>query len=406
MLDLRSIREDPEPARAALARRGAAETLDELLRLDERRRELLPEVEERRARQNRASDQIAAAKRSGEDAELLIAEMRQVSAEVKELEVELAEVESKRDELMSTLPNLPEPQAPEGATEDDAVVLREVGERPQFEFEIRDHLDLGLANGWIEMEKAGEASGSRFAYLLGDLVLVEMALVRLAIELIGAEGFVPVVPPVLVREGPLFGTGFFPGEREMIYEVPEDELFLVGTSEVSLAALHADAILAAEELPRRYAGFSTCFRREAGAGGRDTRGIFRVHQFDKVEMFSFCEPDDSADEQQRILAIEERILQALEIPYRVVEIAAGDLGASSPRKFDCGAWRTDRGTTEPCPYPLLCRNSGFRRAFPPYERRCSKARRALRRPRDRPRGGEGADGLGRRRRDRRRGSLG
>jgi seryl-tRNA synthetase len=343
MLDLRSIREDPEPARAALARRGAAETLDELLRLDERRRGLLPEVEERRARQNRASDQIATAKRSGEDAGPLIAEMRQVSAEVKKLEAELAEVESKRDELLSRLPNLPQPEAPEGTTEEDAAVLREVGDRPQFEFEIRDHLDLGLANGWIEMQKAGDASGSRFAYLLGDLVLVEMALVRFAMELIGAEGFVPVVPPVLVREGPLFGTGFFPGDREMIYEIPRDELFLVGTSEVSLAALHGDEIMAADDLPRRYAGFSTCFRREAGAAGKDTRGIFRVHQFDKVEMFSFVRPDDSAAEHGRILEIQERILQALEIPYRVVDIAAGDLGASAARKFDCEAWIPSQG---------------------------------------------------------------
>jgi seryl-tRNA synthetase len=338
MLDLRSIREDPEPARAALARRGAAESLDELLRLDERRRQLLPQVEERRARQNRASDEIAAAKRSGADAEPLIAEMREVSAEVKQLEAELAEVESKRDALLAELPNLPDPGAPEGSTEDDAVVLREAGERPEFEFEVRDHLELGLANGWIEMEKAGEASGSRFAYLLGDLVLVEMALVRLAIELVGEEGFVPVVPPVLVREGPLFGTGFFPGEREMIYEIPRDELFLVGTAEVSLAALHADEILAAEELPRRYAGFSTCFRREAGAAGKDTRGIFRVHQFDKVEMFSFVKPQDSGAEQERMLSIQERILEALDIPYRVVDIAAGDLGASAARKFDCEAW--------------------------------------------------------------------
>ena len=218
------------------------------------------------------------------------------------------------------------------------MVLREVGERPQFEFEIRDHLDLGLANGWIEMEKASEASGSRFAYLLGDLVLVELALVRLAIELVGGEGFVPVVPPVLVREGPLYGTGFFPGEREMIYEIPRDELFLVGTSEVSLAALHADEILDAGGLPRRYAGLSTCFRREAGAAGKDTRGIFRVHQFDKVEMFSFVSPEESGAEHERLLAIQERILQALEIPYRVVDIAAGDLGAAAARKFDCEAW--------------------------------------------------------------------
>jgi seryl-tRNA synthetase len=338
MLDLRSIREDPEPARAALARRGAGEALDELLRLDERRREVLPEVEERRARQNRASEEIAAAKRSGDDAEPLIAQMRQVSAELKELEAELAELEAKRDVLMSQLPNLPAPEAPEGSTEDDAVVLREVGERPRFDFEIRDHLDLGRANGWIEMEKASEASGPRFAYLLGDLVLVELALVRLAIELVGGEGFVPVVPPVLVREGPLVGTGFFPGEREMIYEIPRDDLFLIGTSEVSLAALHADEILDAAALPRRYAGFSTCFRREAGAAGKDTRGIFRVHQFDKVEMFSFVRPEESGSEHHRLLAIQERILQALEIPYRVVDIAAGDLGAAAARKFDCEAW--------------------------------------------------------------------
>jgi seryl-tRNA synthetase len=338
MLDLRSIREDPDPARAALARRGAESSLDELLRLDERRRELLPEVEERRARQNRASDQIAEAKRAGADAEPVIAEMRQVSAEVKKLEAELAEVESKRDALLARLPNLPEAEAPDGSAEEDAVVIREVGERPEFDFEVRDHLELGLANRWIEMEKAGEASGSRFAYLLGDLVTVELALLRFAHDLLRDEGLAPVAPPVLVREGALFGTGVFPGDREMIYEVPHDELFLVGTSEVSLASLHAGEILAADELPRRYAGFSTCFRREAGAAGKDTRGIFRVHQFDKVEMFSFVRPEESRAEHERLLAIEERILQALELPYRVVDIAAGDLGAPAARKFDCEAW--------------------------------------------------------------------
>jgi seryl-tRNA synthetase len=338
MLDLRSIREDPDRARAALARRGAADPLDELLRLDARRREILPQVEERRARQNRASDEIATAKREGGDAEQLIAEMREVSADLKGLEAELAEVEAARDELAATLPNLPDPGAPDGDTEEDAITVREVGERPDFDFEVRDHLDLGVANGWIEMEKAAEASGSRFAYLLGDLVMVELALVRFAIETMRGEGMTPVVPPVLVREGPLFGTGYFPGDREMIYEIPRDELFLVGTSEVSLAALHAGEILSGDDLPRRYAGFSTCFRREAGAAGKDTRGIFRVHQFDKVEMFSFVSPEESAAEHERLLAIEERILQALELPYRVVDIAAGDLGASAARKFDCEAW--------------------------------------------------------------------
>ena len=244
MLDLRAIRDDPGPARAALERRGAAEQLDELLALDARRRELLPEVEGRRAEQNKASDEIAAAKRKGGDAAGVIERMKAVSAELKAMQAELTEVEERRDALASTLPNLPHPDAPDGG-EDDAVTLREVGEPPSFDFEVRDHLDLAVEHGWIEMEKAAAGSGSRFAYLLGDLVMVELALIRLAVETVRGEGFEPVVPPVLVREGPLYGTGFFPGEREMIYEVERDELFLVGTSEVSLAALHADDILAA-----------------------------------------------------------------------------------------------------------------------------------------------------------------
>ena len=337
MLDLRAIRDDPGPARAALERRGAGAALDELLELDARRRELLPEVESRRAAQNQASEEIAAAKRAGEDAGPVIERMKQVSAEAKRLTAELAEAEERRDSLAATLPNLPDPHAPDGGPE-DAVTLREVGERPSFDFEVRDHLDLGLEHGWIEIEKAAEASGSRFAYLLGDLVMVELALIRFAVETVRAEGYEPVVPPVLVREGPLYGTGYFPAEREMIYEIERDELFLVGTSEVSLAALHAGDILDGDELPRRYAGISTCFRREAGAAGKDTRGIFRVHQFDKVEMFSFVRPEDSPAEHERMLAIEERILSALELPYRVVDIPIGDLGAPAARKFDCEAW--------------------------------------------------------------------
>ena len=338
MLDLRRIREDPEPARAALARRGEAEALDELLRADERRRELLPEVESGRARRNEASEAIAEAKRSGHDADALIAEMRELGGGLKQLEAELEAVEAARKRLAERLSNLPHPDAPDGFAEDDATVLREVGARPEFDFAVRDHLELGLEHGWIEVEKAGAASGARFAYLLGDLVLVELALVRLAVEAAGVHGFKPVAPPVLVRDGPLRGTGFFPAEREMIYEVERDELFLVGTSEVSLAALHADEIVEGERLPIRYAGVSTCFRREAGAAGRDTRGIFRVHQFDKVEMFSFVDPSASNAEHERLLAIQEEILAALELPYRVLDIAVGDLGASAARKFDCEAW--------------------------------------------------------------------
>ncbi len=338
MLDLKLIRSDPEAAREALARRGVADDLDELLRLDARRRELLPEIESGRARRNTASETIAETKRAGGDAADGIAEMRELSGRIKQLEAELAEVESARDELAATLPNLPDPEAPDGLTEEDAAVLREVGERPAFDFEPRDHLEIGTALGLIDMESAARVSGSRFTYLMGDLVMVELALVRYAMELLRAEGHEPVVPPALVREEALFGTGFFPGEREMIYEVPRDELFLVGTSEVPLAALHGDRILDPGTLPLRYAGFSPCFRREAGAAGRDTRGIFRVHQFDKVEMFSFVEPGASGDEHERLLAIEERILSELELPYRVVSVAVGDLGASAAKKYDCEAW--------------------------------------------------------------------
>jgi seryl-tRNA synthetase len=303
----------------------------------------LPEVESLRAERNAASDAIGAAKRVGDGADAAIARMREVSTRIKALESELESVESDRSELAATIPNPPDPEAPDGETEEDAVVLREVGRRTELGFEPRDHLEIGRALGLIDVEKAAAASGSRFAYLLGDLVLVELALIRFAVELLASEGFEPVVPPVLVREGPLFGTGFFPGEREMIYEVPGDELFLVGTSEVSLAALHADEIIEPAALPLRYAGISTCFRREAGAAGRDTRGIFRVHQFDKVEMFSFVEPDAARDEHQRLLSLEERILGALEIPYRVVDIPVGDLGAPAARKFDCEAWIPSQG---------------------------------------------------------------
>ncbi len=338
MLDLKLIRSDPERIKAALARRGAAEGIDELLALDSRRRELLPEIENAQAERKSLSKQIGEAKQKGEDAEGPMAVVQTLKEKIESGKAELERVEAELERVATALPNLPDPGAPEGMAEEDAVVLREVGEKPSFEFEPRDHLEIGTDLGLIEMEAAARLSGSRFAYLKGDLVLLELALVRFAIELVRAEGHEPVVPPVLVREEALYGTGFLPGDRDQIYEVPKDELFLVGTSEVSLAGLHADQILDAGDLPLRYAGFSTCFRREAGAAGRDTRGIFRVHQFDKVEMFSFVEPSQSAAEHERLLAIEERVLTELEIPYRVVNVAAGDLGAPAAKKYDCEAW--------------------------------------------------------------------
>jgi len=329
--------------RAALERRGAGEAVDELLALDRERREILPQVEDRRARKKKVSEQIARAKREGGEAQSEMAESGRLGEEIKAIEHGLAAVDRQIEELLAALPNLPDPSAPDGDSEEDAEVLRVVGEAPETAFEPRDHLELGSALGLIDMESAARASGSRFAYLKGGLVRLELALVQYALAKLGARGFEPVVPPVLVREEPLFWTGFLPTDRAQIYEIAADGLYLAGTSEVALAALHAEEILGVERLPIRYAGFSTCFRREAGAAGRDTRGIFRVHQFDKVEMFSFVLPEDSAAEHERLLAIEEEILAELGIPYRVVNVAAGDLGASAAKKYDCEAWLPGQG---------------------------------------------------------------
>jgi seryl-tRNA synthetase len=308
VLDLKLIRSDPERVKEALARRGAAERVDELLALDARRRELLPEVESAQAERNALSRRIGEARQAGGDAAELMAAAQALKERIDAGEEELETIEAKLDLVAATLPNLPDPDSPDGMSEEDAVVLRVVGEPPALDFEPRDHLEIGSELGLIDIESAARLSGARFAYLMGDLVLVELALVRFAMELARAEGHEPVAPPALVREEALEGTGFLPGDRDQIYEIPRDELFLAGTSEVALAGLHADEILDADALPLRYCGFSSCFRREAGAAGRDTRGIFRVHQFDKVEMFSFVEPGDSAAEHERLLAIEERIL--------------------------------------------------------------------------------------------------
>jgi seryl-tRNA synthetase len=329
VLDVKQIRQEPERAKAALARRGlGTDVVDELLEADARRRELLPELEQLRAEKNRASKRIGELQRAGEDASDAIAEVRSVGEREKSLEAEIAEAEARRDQLLASLPNLPDESAP--ASDE---VLREVGEAGASG---RDHLDL--LGPLVDLEAGARVAGSRFAYLKGPLVRLEFALVQWALVVLEDKGFMPVVPPVLVREEALFGTGFLPDTEQQIYSVAEDELYLAGTSEVPLASLHAGQLLAEDELPRRYAGFSTCFRREAGAAGKDTRGIFRVHQFDKVEMFAFVTPAASPAEHERLLAIEEELLGALAIPYRVVNIAVDDLGASAAKKYDLEAW--------------------------------------------------------------------
>ena len=333
MLDLRLIRRDPDAVRTALARRSPdlAASVDELTELDAQWREATAAAERSRAEQKTASEGIAAAKKAGEDASDAIARMRNVSSQVKALGERARGAEEELQALLVTLPNLPDPTA---APEDE--VLREVGEAGRTG---KDHLEL--AGERIDMERGARLSGARFAYLRGDMVRLEFALVHWALDKLAERGFEPVIPPVLVREEALYGTGFLPDTEQQIYRLADDDLYLVGTSEVALASLHAGEIV--EELPLRYAGFSSCFRREAGAAGKDTRGIFRVHQFDKLEMFSFVEPDASVDEHERLLAIEEEILQDLEIPYRVVNIGVGDLGASAAKKYDCEAWLPGQG---------------------------------------------------------------
>ncbi len=340
MIDPRLIRNDTDRVRAALARRGAGEDVDAFLQLDGERRRLLQEVETRRADGNAAAKEIGKAKQEGRDTSIAIARQAQIKREMAADEVRLAEVEEGLRVIHVRMPNIPDDSAPDGETDEDAVTLRHEGTRPEFAFAPKDHLALAGPDGLglIDIEDAGRVSGSGFHYLLGDLVRLEFALVQWGLDKLGARGFTPVVPPVLVREPAMEGTGFFPEAREQVYAVPRDELFLVGTAEVPLASLHGGSSFEEADLPRRYVGFSTCFRREAGAAGRDTRGIFRVHQFDKLEMFVYTTPDRSVEEHDALLAIEEEIACDLGFHYRVQNIPVGDLGAPAAKKYDIEVW--------------------------------------------------------------------
>jgi seryl-tRNA synthetase len=323
MIDLKAARADPGTWRAALARKGAGEAFDELLAADERWRALVPRVDELRSR----------TKLKGKPTPEQLQELQQVKEELRAAEEELAAAEAARDEALGIVPNPPHASSPDGDTEDDAVELRRFGSPPELS-EVREASEVGR----FELERAARLSGSRFGYIVGDTALLAMALYRFALDRVAAAGFLPVLPPVLVREEAMVGTGFFPTEKSNIYELEADGLFLTGTSEVALAAMHMSEILEADDLPIRYAGFSTCFRREAGAAGKDTRGMFRVHQFNKVEMFVFTTPDAAWEEHDRMVALEESLLQELGLPHRVVNVAAGDLGAPAAKKIDIEAW--------------------------------------------------------------------
>jgi seryl-tRNA synthetase len=328
VIDLKAARANPEPYRAALARKGAGDTFDRLLEADERWRALVPRVDELRAK----------TKLKGKPTPEQLGQLQAVKAELKRVEDALAEAEAERDALALRVPNPPRDDVPDGATEDDAREVRRVGEPPAIDAP-RDHLELGR----FEMERAARMSGARFGYWVGDTARVALALYRLALDRLAAKGFVTVLPPVLVREAALVGTGAFPSDETNVYELPEDDLFLAGTAEIPVASFHAGEILAADELPLRYAAFSPCFRREAGAAGRDTRGMIRVHQFNKVEQFSLTRPESSWDELELLLANTEELVRDLGLPYRVVVLPAGDMSTASAKTYDVEVWFPSQG---------------------------------------------------------------
>ena len=328
MIDLKAARADPVAYRGALARKGAGAAFDTLLAADERWRALVPRVDELRSR----------TKLKGKPTPEQLTELQQLKEELRSVEEEIAAAETARDAALANVPNPPHESSPDGNSEEDAAELRRVGEPPELA-EVKEASEVGR----FELERAARLSGSRFGYLVGDTALLALALYRFALDHVARAGFTPVLPPVLVREEAMIGTGFFPTEKSNIYELERDGLFLTGTSEVALAGLHMSEILDGRDLPLRYAGFSTCFRRESGAAGKDTRGMFRVHQFNKVEMFVFTTAEDAWAEHDRMVALEEELLGQLGLPYRVVDVAAGDLGAPAAKKIDIEAWFPSQG---------------------------------------------------------------
>lgn len=333
MIDPKLLRDDPDIIREGLRRRGSDIDLDSLIALDSDQRAALQESEELRARQKEAGKRIATL--TGDEKQDAIDEVSELAAAQKAAGQKADTLGADFHTAFLELPNLVDPTTADGYTDEDNVEIKRIGE---IATEGADHAALGESLDIIDTVRAAKVSGSRFGYLKGKGALLELSLVRWTMDNLAEAGFLPMIPPVLVREHALEGTGFFPEARDQVYEIEKDELFLVGTSEVPLAAYHGDELLDSDDLPIRYAGFSTCFRREAGTYGKDTAGIFRVHQFDKVEMFVFINPEDSQEEHDRLLEVEESLVRQLEVPYRVVNVAAGDLGASATKKYDIEAW--------------------------------------------------------------------
>jgi len=342
MFDIKLLRENPELVKEGLAKKGVEVDVDRVLELDKERRVLLKEIEELRHLQKEANRKIA--KAQGEEKERLVAEMRGVAGKIKELSPKLDELEEELNKLLHLVPNLPLEEVPVGRDESENVVVKVVeGELPPLDFPPRDYMQIARKLDIIDTERAAKVSGTRFGYLKREAVLLEFALVQFALETLMAEGFIPVVPPVMIRREAMAGMGYLAWGEDEIYYLPKDELYLVGTSEQSIGPMHMGEILSSQQLPLRYVGFSTCFRREAGSYGRDTKGILRVHQFDKVEMFSFCEPEKSRQEHQFIISMQEKLVRALKIPYRVVQMCTGDLGTPAANKVDIECWMPGQG---------------------------------------------------------------
>jgi seryl-tRNA synthetase len=336
VIDLKTLREDPDVVRASQRARGEDDKpVDALLSAGEWRRAAVSRADSLRAEQKQLGKQVGRA--SGEEREALLVRAKDLAAQVKAAEAEQTEAEQALLEAHRRIPNVIEEGAPAGG-EDDYVVLRHVGEPPSFDFTPRDHLDLGETLGAIDMDRGAKVSGSRFYFLTGVGAQLQLALLNMAAAQAVAAGFTLMVTPSLVRPEVMDGTGFLGAHAAEVYRLRDDDLYLVGTSEVPLAGYHADEIIDLSAGPKRYAGWSSCYRREAGSYGKDTRGIIRVHQFDKVEMFSYCPPGQAHEEHRRLLAWEEEMLAKVELPYRVIDVAAGDLGASAARKYDCEAW--------------------------------------------------------------------
>lgn len=343
MLDIRLLRENPENFKKKLKRKGVdSQLIDELLNRDERYRGMLKKLEDRKRQQNEASKKIP--QLSDSEKATLLGEMKKISDDRKNYETEVEKLSSEIKEIMNRLPNPPLDEVPDGG-EDDFAVLKEVGTKPKFDFAPKEHWELAEALGILDTERSAKVSGSRFFFLRDELAVLQMALMNWAFLEIQKLGFSPTIPPFMVREEAMYGTGFFPADKNEIYQVNpgEDDLFLIGTSEVPLTSFYADEILEASELPKRFAGYSPCFRREAGSYGKDTKGILRVHQFEKIEMVAVCAPEDSPRIHEQMREAEEKLLQLLGIPYRVVLIAAGDLGGSAVKKYDIEAWLPGQG---------------------------------------------------------------